>query len=406
MAGTDHLIAPEELMAYLDGELSPDRAAIAAVHLEQCRECQDIAADLQGVSRRLTAWQVDAPGNLAPDRLSFAIEENRHMEVKRARKNLFRYGAVGLAAGVVILSTLAIPRLDKSRMSADMARTREPHTAMFMAPAPQHYARDSAAESPASQGRLPSSFAVSTIGRVPLAQARLLHTPAGSMIVRTSQLTLTTTTFDIVRDRIMVVLGRHKGYVSQLNISAPAGSARTLEAALRVPGDQLESVTTELKALGRVELESQNGEEVTQQYVDLEARLVNAKNTEQRLADLLRQRTGKLSDVLDVEKEIDEVREKIERMEAEKKSLANRVDFATLNIKVNEDYKAQIQVVPGSFLTRFRNAAVEGYESTVESLLSVLVVLLTYGPTILIWAALLFVPARLAWKKWRRTPSL
>jgi len=222
------------------------------------------------------------------------------------------------------------------------------------------------------------------------------------MIVRTSQLTLTTAEFDKVRDRIVTVLARHKGYIAELNISAPMGAARNLEATLRVPADQLEAATAELKLLGRVEMESQRGEEVTQQYVDLEARLANAKNTEQRLTDLLRQRTGKLADVLAIEKEIDDVREKIERLEAERKNLGNRVDFATLSIKVSEDYKAEMQVVPGSFLTRLQNAAVEGYQSMVEGLVGVLLALVTYGPTILIWSGLLFFPARIAWKRWRR----
>jgi len=79
---------------------------------------------------------------------------------------------------------------------------------------------------------------------------------------------------------------------------------------------------------------------VAQQYLDLEARLTNAKNTEHRLTDLLRQRTGKLAYVLAVEKEIDEVREKIEHMEAEKKNHGKRVDFGTLTVKVSEEYNS------------------------------------------------------------------
>jgi len=187
-----------------------------------------------------------------------------------------------------------------------------------------------------------------------------------------------------------------------LNIGSPAGAARTLEATLRVPADQLEAAITELKSLGRVESESQSGEEVTAQYVDLEARLTNARNTEQRLTDLLRQRTGKLSDVLAVEKSIDEVRGSIERMEAEKKNLGNRVNFANLIVRVAEDYRAEMQVVPASLLSRFQNATVEGYRSMVEGVIGVLLILLTYGPSLLLWAALLFFPVRAAWRRLRR----
>jgi anti-sigma factor RsiW len=58
-----HPIEAEESMAYLDGELLMDRAATAAAHLERCRDCQGLAADLQGVSQRLRAWQVEPSGS-------------------------------------------------------------------------------------------------------------------------------------------------------------------------------------------------------------------------------------------------------------------------------------------------------------------------------------------------------
>ena len=236
------------------------------------------------------------------------------------------------------------------------------------------------------------------------AEKRLAPIREKTLIIRMAQLTLTTSEFDNVRDRIDAILKRHQGYIGTLGVTAPGGAARTLEATLRVPADQLEAAAIELKALGRVESESQTGEDVTQQYVDLEARLTNAKNTEQRLTDLLRQRTGKLTDVLAVEKEIDEVREKIERMDAERKGLGNRVDFGTLIVRVNEDYRAQIQVVPSSFVRRFQNAAAEGYKSLVQGLVGVIVVLLSYGPSALIWAGLLFFPVRIAWRRLRRSP--
>jgi len=49
-------------MAYLDGELPADRAGMAAGHLERCLECQELAADLQTVSRRMMDWQVEPAG--------------------------------------------------------------------------------------------------------------------------------------------------------------------------------------------------------------------------------------------------------------------------------------------------------------------------------------------------------
>jgi anti-sigma factor RsiW len=54
-----HPIEPEELMAYLDGELLPQRASVAGHHLSHCLDCQLAAAELQDVSRRLLEWQIE-----------------------------------------------------------------------------------------------------------------------------------------------------------------------------------------------------------------------------------------------------------------------------------------------------------------------------------------------------------
>jgi hypothetical protein len=142
---------------------------------------------------------------------------------------------------------------------------------------------------------------------------------------------------------------------------------------------------------------------MTSQYVDLQARLTNARNTEQRLTDLLRDRTGKLSDVLAVEQELDRVRGQIEQMEAERKTMSNQVSFATLNATISEDYKAQLQVVPPSTSTRLSNAAVEGYRSMVDGVMDLVLFLLSNGPSLLLWGAILFMPARMVWKKVRRS---
>ena len=223
------------------------------------------------------------------------------------------------------------------------------------------------------------------------------------MIIRTAALAVTTKDFDKARAQVEDILKHHRGYIGSLNITAHPGAGRTLSASLRVPSPQLDGAIIELKALGRLDSESQNGEDVTSEYVDLNARLDNSRHTEQRLTDLLQNRTGKLSDVLSVENELARVRGEIESMEAERKTMANQVDFATLNLTLNEDYRAQLQVVPPSTSTRLINAAVEGYRNLTDGLMSVALFFLTSGPSLLLWAAILFIPTRFAWKRLRRS---
>ena len=222
------------------------------------------------------------------------------------------------------------------------------------------------------------------------------------MIARTAQLTVIVKDFDSSQKRLEEILQRHGGYVGEMTTFAPDGADRKLSATLRVPANQLDAAIAEVKELGRVESESQSGEEVTALYIDLQARLSNARNTEQRLTELLRRQTGKLDEVVTVEEKISEVREEIERMEAEQQNLSQRVDFGTLSVSFNEERKTQLQVMPPSVGTQFHNAAVEGYRSVVDGIVSLLIFLMSWGPSLLLWAAVLFFPARFAWRRLHR----
>jgi len=223
-----------------------------------------------------------------------------------------------------------------------------------------------------------------------------------ALVVRTAELRLTASNFDSVRvdlDRILLQFG---GHIAQLDVASPSGEARSLTASLRIPAPRLDAALAELRRLGRVDGESQRGEEVTQQSVDLEARLANARNTEQRLTEILRSRTGKLSDVLEVEEKLAQVRGQIERAEAERKSLNNRVSFATVSLKVNEEYHAPLAAPGVSLETRLGNAAVDGIRSAFNGIVLITEDLLEAGPSLFALALLLGLPAYFLWKKFRR----
>jgi len=225
---------------------------------------------------------------------------------------------------------------------------------------------------------------------------------AAPMIARTVALSLVVKDFDTSRAALDAVLARRNGYAAGLNVATPQGAARTLQASLRIPAPQLAAAVGELKALGRLEAETQNGEEVTQQHADLVARLKNSRETEQRLQDVLRTRTGKVKEVLEVEEEIARVRGEIEQMEAEQKTLEHRVDFATIDLRLAEEYKAQLTSPAPSVGMQLRNAGINGFRSASESALGMVLFFAESAPTFLLWLAILILPARMLWRRYRR----
>ena len=225
------------------------------------------------------------------------------------------------------------------------------------------------------------------------------------MIARTVSLTIQVKDISGSRSALDAILARYQGYAAELTINTPENAARSFSASLRIPAPALMAALDNLRKLGRVQNESQAGEEVTQQHADLVARLKNARETERRLVAILQQRTGKVEEVLQVEEQISITRGEIERMEAEQKALEHRVDFATVQLQLAEEFKAQLNAPSASAGTRVSNAFVNGLENAGSSILGILLFLEEYGPALLVWFVVLGTPAWLVWRRYRRAES-
>jgi hypothetical protein len=135
--------------------------------------------------------------------------------------------------------------------------------------------------------------------------------------------------------------------------------------------------------------------------VDVVARLANARTTEERLKEIIRTRTGKVSDILEAERELARVRESIERMEAHRRSLEDRVRLATIDLTLAEELRAAASAAE-SITTRLRNAAVAGWVNLRESAVGLVDFILRYSLALVIWAALVALPLRWAVRRFRR----
>jgi hypothetical protein len=449
-----HQFELEEVMAYLDGEISADRASEIAQHMQQCAECQELAASFRNLTQELSAWEIEP----SPARLTAQISQQvaevstkstqtrsaraeetplqrlLHLlpESRSGRLGWALAGAMGVA--LVLISGVQYQQHSKGSsgykgwlnkgtdyMSASRDAAAPPRSTggkPIFGVTSQQAQREQLQElqkrmvqqevaSNLENNQADERYSVSVDNEATVAPAPPPLPPGasastGPMIARTASLSLVARNFAGIEAAVKAVVTRHSGYIGELNTSTPSDAAKTLSATLRVPSAQLEPALAELKQLGRADQESQAGEEVTKQYVDLAARLKNSRATEERLLSVLRNNTGKVKDVLEVENEISRVRGEIEGMEADQRALQARIDFATITLSVNEEYKASLNGAPSSTGTRLHNAFVTGYHSVVENVVGFAAWLLESGPTLLLWAALLFFPIRWAWRRVRR----
>lgn len=452
-----HPYDPETVMSYFDGELPSTEAADLAAHLHVCPDCSKLADEFHHVSGALGKWQVEDFRANEKNPASFPKIAG-HSDKHPYRRALLWAVAVGTSC--VLLVAILTPNLLKSRMAGNEASAvgslRALNTAALeyddhyghVPPSlqslgvPAHGAphADSAnlidptlasgsksgyrftyrpygdrymiSAEPIDSAKGSRSFSIDEAGKIfangkPIGGdvgivSKLTPRRAGiAMIARTVELSIVVKDFASARASLDVLLLRHRGYAAQLTVSGEPSSRGSLQASLRIPVSELDSALIELKALGRVERESQSGEEVTMQHADLAARISNAFETETRLKDILRTRTGKVAEVLEVEQQISQTRGEIERMEAELKALETRVDFATISLTLSTEFKEHISELSPSAGTRVQNALVSGYRDVRESLIEVIVWLLSTGPEIVLWLSILGLPAFWIWRRWR-----
>ncbi|MBN2309006.1 MAG: DUF4349 domain-containing protein [Candidatus Hydrogenedentes bacterium] len=140
------------------------------------------------------------------------------------------------------------------------------------------------------------------------------------------------------------------GYVGELSETVNVLGQRTVTLQIRVPADRFEQTMLDLDALGKVMNRQVRTEDVTEEFVDTEAKLRNLKRTEERVLDHLN-RTGDLEDIVLIEKELSRYREEIERFEGRLRFLEHRVSFSTIHVSLKEKPGPEPLVPPKSFST-------------------------------------------------------
>src|SRR5712691_9317048 len=159
---------------------------------------------------------------------------------------------------------------------------------------------------------------------------------ATNMVIRTGQASIEVDSLDRAVAQVRLLAGRIGGYVANTATQTGRGQLRSASLEVKIPADRFDDGLGGLAGLGKLESVNVNAEDVGEEFTDVSARMGNARRLEARLIDLLSTRTGKLKDVLDVERELARVREEIDRYEGRLRFLRAHAVLSTLTIYVHE----------------------------------------------------------------------
>jgi hypothetical protein len=220
----------------------------------------------------------------------------------------------------------------------------------------------------------------------------------GPQIVQTSSVRLSVQRgrFDEAVDEARSIAAGLGGFV--VSSSASQGSAQRLESGtlvLRIPARSYAEAMKSLAALGRVESRRENGQDVSQEFVDLRARIRQLQAVESQLLELL-DRANTVGAALAVQQQLSQVQLDLEQARGRLQYLDDQVTFSTISLDLHE----RVLPVPKSGDGHF--GIVDAWSKAASSFLAVLgwtfVVLATAAPLVLILVVAVFL-ARVAFRK-------
>jgi Domain of unknown function (DUF4349)/Putative zinc-finger len=388
------------LAADLYGELSDSEQSALHAHLLDCVGCRKTHQEIKTMNKILEETLAqEKPDPVFEQRMLAGFRERapQRTGLLKLLVDLMRLRAIQITAvAAVLLGLVQIGRMITGENATSRERAAETNVASLqpsesrpsqagaldrsggiVAGRPQDLALQAPAPPPLSRPRFhEEGKAAATVARAKTAQAETeseafsaspespanaeeagktsVETPAPEVanrkLIRNATVELEVASFDNAVQRITAFANEEHGYVATTDSEKQANGKLRGQVVAKILPENLDRFLQRIRSLGELKNQTLGTEDVTKAYFDTDARLKNAHVMEQRLIDMLKTKTGKVSDLLQVEKELGRVREEIEKMQGELKYWDSQVQFATVTISLAEKDMEE----PAAFLLKER----------------------------------------------------
>jgi hypothetical protein len=165
-------------------------------------------------------------------------------------------------------------------------------------------------------------------------------------------------------DAIKLIISNYKGYISSMNFSNTYSTSEN-SLIIKIPSNQFDlTIDAISKQAKYLESKTIRIDDVSEEYIDVEARIKTKLEVEQRYLDILRNKAKTVKDVLEAEEQLRLIREEIEAKQARLNVLKNQVAYSTLTLSVYEKIDVKNAPEPNelSFFKKTGNALKGGWE--------------------------------------------
>lgn len=211
-------------------------------------------------------------------------------------------------------------------------------------------------------------------------------------LIRTVSLDVETTDFDNLLASVQSTVTASGGYIEQSDVSGTSISAsqsrnRYAYLTLRIPSKGLDSFLTQMAQQSNVINRSENVQDVTLQYTDIESRKKSLTIEQERLWALL-EKADTLEAVIALEERLSEIRYELEGFESQLRVYDNQVDYSTVHVSIQE-VGVFTPTTPDSVGTRIQKGFIRNLENVISNITDFIVWFISHLPALVVLAAII-----------------
>lgn len=208
---------------------------------------------------------------------------------------------------------------------------------------------------------------------------------SGRKLIKNVEMDIETKEYDALNNALHTKLAEVKGYVQSAvhyGVNYDSTDRRSNRIVVRVPSESLNEFVTAISGMGNVVKKTENVEDVTLSYIDVESRKKVLLTEQERLIALL-ERADSLENIIVLEQRLSEVRQQIESYEQQLRSLDNRVSYSTVTMDITE-VEIMTSVQPKNVWERMSSGFMQNLSRVSDGLVDLAVLFVAYLPFILL----------------------
>ncbi len=217
------------------------------------------------------------------------------------------------------------------------------------------------------------------------------------MIIRSGTMSIENDSFDETEAKAKEIAKNLGGFITNSTAQVNQSGKKQGTLTIRVQADKYDALLAEIAKTGKVMNQNITGRDVTEEYVDAEARLKTQRELEARLLQLLSEKTANLTAVVEVEQKLASVRENIEKTEGRMRMLKDQASYSTVTLSIYEP--AILNTSSGGFfyeLERGFEKGLTGFTAVISGLITFIVAL---SPILAIFGLIVYLVIRYIRKK-------